>query len=276
MAIHKHPGDRATRASCPAPSLHELQQAFAGGLLDEDQADVISRHVIDDRFPAPRHLQVYRHNVFAGLSEALAAVYPVVQRLVGDGFFKYAADGFIRRHPPQSGNLHDFGGEFAAFLTAFPAARRLSYLPDVARLEWAWHQAFHAGEAPALAFEQLAAVPAERYGALRFFLHPSARLIASSYPILRIWQVNQEGFAGEPAVDLAAGGVRLLVQRRGLAVEIETLETGEHALLRAFADGRPLAPASERALAAEPGFDLATTLRQRVLRETIVHFSLTT
>src|SRR6185436_9928463 len=78
--------------------------------------------------------------------DALAAVYPVVQRLLGQGFFEYACDAFIRRHPPRSGNLHDFGAEFAEFLAGFEAASTLTYLPDTARLEWSWHVAFHAAD----------------------------------------------------------------------------------------------------------------------------------
>ena len=109
--------------------------------------------------PAARYLQVYRNNVFESLVGALKAVYPVVERLVGTGFFAYAADGYIRRHPPTSGNLHDFGGDFAGFLAGFEPARELTLLPDIARLEWAWHRAFHAADQAPLALERLAAVP---------------------------------------------------------------------------------------------------------------------
>ena len=185
-------------------------------------------------------MQVYRNNVFESLVGALKAVYPAVERLVGAGFFAYAADGYIRRHPPASGNLHDFGGDFAGFLTGFEPARELAYLPDVARLEWAWHRAFHAADQAPLALARLAAVPPEQYGKLRFRLHPSVQLIASDYPILRIWQVNQPEYAGNVVVNLADGGVRLLVARRELEVVIESLSAGDDALLRAFVAGRRL------------------------------------
>ncbi|HLD13305.1 MAG TPA: DNA-binding domain-containing protein, partial [Burkholderiales bacterium] len=67
----------------------ELQRAFAAGVFAEDVA--VTRHILDGRFPAARHLQVYRNNVFESLVGALKAVYPVVERLVGTGFFAYAA-----------------------------------------------------------------------------------------------------------------------------------------------------------------------------------------
>ena len=255
------------------PSLPELQRAFATGVFADNEA--ITRHIHDGRFPAARHLQVYRNNVFENLAGALKAVYPTVERLVGAGFFGYAADGYIRRHPPTSGNLHDFGDSFAKFLSSFGPARELVYLPDVARLEWAWHRAFHAADHAPLAIERLAAVPPEQYGQLRFRLHPSAQLIASDYPLLRIWQVNQPEYTGNVAVNLADGGVRLLVARRELEVVIESLSTGDDALLRAFTAGQRFEDASAAALAVQPDYDLPTALRRHVASAVIIDFSIT-
>ncbi len=288
------------------PMLRELQRAFADGIWND--APAVLAHVCDGTFPAARHLQVYRHNTFANLTDALAADFPVVRRLVGEGFFAYAADSYIRRHPPRSGNLHDFGdgtepraagqgcpgcgfgGDFAGFLATFPAAQTLPYLPDVARLEWAWQEAYHAGEAAPLSLDALAAVAPEHYGSLVFRLHPSARLLASDYPLLRIWQVNQPDFEGDPAVDLAEGTVRLLVVRRGLDVEIEPLTPSEYVWLAALAAGRPLAAATEAALAAVPdfgdrtepraaaqgrvgcGFDVAQAMQRHVRSVTLAGF----
>ena len=274
-----------------APSLPELQRAFAAAVYADDAT--VTAHVRHDRFPAARHLQVYRNNVFESLVGALKAVYPVVERLVGTGFFAYAADGYIRHHPPASGNLHDFGDSFAGFLAGFEPARALAYLPDVARLEWAWHRAFHAADRAPLALERLAAVPPEQYGQLRFRLHPSAQPIASDYPLLRIWQVNQPGYAGEAAtapslargprldpiadaaVNLADGGVRLLVARPHMEVIVESLSAGDDALLRAFAAGQRFEDASAAVLAAQPDYDLAAALRRHVARGVIIDFSIT-
>ncbi len=253
-------------------TLPELQRAFADGVLADDAA--IVRHVRAGRFPAERHLQVYRNNVFESLAGALQAVYPAVERLVGTGFFAYAADGYIRAHPPASGNLHDFGERFAGFLAGFAPAQHLPYLPDVACLEWAWHRAFHAADGSPLALAALATVAPEHYGELRFRLHPSAQLLASDYPIRRIWQVNQPDHAGDATVELADGGVRLLVVRRGLDVTVESLGAGDDALLRAFAGGQNLEQAGAAALAAEPGYDLPAALQSHVARATLADFSI--
>jgi hypothetical protein len=255
------------------PALPELQRAFAAGVLADNAA--IAQHIHDGRFPAARYLQVYRNNVFESLVGALKAVYPAVERLVGAGFFAYTADGYIRHHPPASGNLHDFGDSFAEFIAGFEPARELAYLPDVARLEWAWHRAFHAADHAPLALERLAAVPPEQYGQVRFRLHPSAQLIASDYPLLRIWQVNQPEYTGDVTVTLADGGVHLLVVRRELEVVVKSLGAGDDALLRAFAAKQRFKDASAAALVAQPDYDLAAALRRHVTSAVVTDFSIT-
>lgn len=252
--------------------LSELQRRFARGIFGTAEAALLAA-IRPGRFPPERLLQIYRHNVFEKLTEALGAIYPVVEQLVGTGFFRYAANAYIRRHPPTRGNLHDFGHRFADFLATFPPAAALAYLPDVARLEWAWHEAFHAADATALLdLDRLAALPETHYTGLRLVLHPSARLLASPYPVLRIWQVNQPDWQGDQTVALAEGGVRLLVIRRGLEVEIEPCSAGEYAWLEQLAAGRALGEATQAALAAEPGFDLEACLRRHVRLATIVDF----
>lgn len=253
-------------------ALPELQRGFAAAVFGEGNAPFADQ-VRDGRFPGARLVQIYRNNTFASLTAALQAVYPVVARLVGDEFFRYAADQYIHAHPSTSGNLHDFGGRFAAFLAGFAPAATLPYLPDVARLEWAYHRVFHAADHPPLPLEQLAAVPPAQHGQLVFGLHPATRLLESDYPLLRIWQANQPEAADEQ-IDLGAGGERLLVFRRGLEIEFKQLSPGEYNLLRAFSFERRFAEASAAALEAEPQLDLAEILRLHGMLGTVASFRL--
>lgn len=254
------------------PTLPELQRAFTAAVYADDHAVV--EHVRPGKFPATRYLRIYRNNVFANLTAALKAVYPVIERLVGRDFFGYSADTYIRHNPPTRGYLHDFGRHFPEFLAGFEPARKLVYLPDVAHLEWARHHAFHAADAAMLSLASLATVPPARHGTLRFSLHPSAQLVVSDYPILRIWQVNQPGHTDDARVDLAMGGVRLLVVRRAQDVVIETLTTGDHALLSAFAAEQSFETAGRAALVAQPEYQLAAALRRYVASATLTNFFL--
>lgn len=250
------------------PSLPELQRGFYQAIINKAAPDFMQQ-VAPGRFPAAQHLNVYRNNVFESLTSVLQAAYPVVTRLVSEGFFSYASSGYIAKYPPHSGNLHEFGEHLGEFLAEFSPARELVYLPDVARLEWARHRAYHAADGTPLGFDALAMVPEAEYGNLRFRLHPSAHLVSSDFPILRIWKVNQQEYEGDSSVNLNDGGVQLLVIRRS-EVEIETLSVGEHALLLAIDSGHPFALAAEAAMNAEAELDLSGTLARHFRLGTFV------
>lgn len=256
------------------PSLREAQDAFARGLFDAADGAVLAHLAGARGMDAAAGLAVYRNNTFANYRAALREAYPVVLRLVGEDYFNRAADAYVRAVPSTFGDINVYGASFGAFLQDFPGARDLAYLPDVARLEWACHRAFGALDAPPLDIERLAAVPPERLERLRFALHPSAALIASPWPILAIWRVNQTDFADEPRVDLAAGGIRLLVVRRGDDIDLEPLSAAEYALLAALAGGETLGTATQTALAEDAAFDLGGCLGRHVAAGTLVDFTL--
>ena len=121
--------------------LYELQTDVMDALFERSER--AQPHVRGGRLSPRQRLDIYRHNLFDSLSAALAAVYPTVAQLVGEGFFRFAAHAYIAAHPSRSGNLHDFGAQLPEFLAQFEPARGLPYLPDSARLDWAWHQVFH-------------------------------------------------------------------------------------------------------------------------------------
>lgn len=255
-------------------ALREWQQGFTAAVLDGAE-DAFARHIRARHFSSERRLQVYRNNSRISLTSALEAVYPVVRRLVGEGFFRYAAAEYIHRHPSRAGDLHLFGDAFAAFLTSFEPVAELTYLPDVARLEWNYHQVFHAARHAPLDRQALMAIPPERQGELRFRLHPAARLLVSPFPILRIWQNNPQDGVDEELIDLAEGGVNLLIFRdEELDIRFQPLGDGDFALLHACAEGCAFAAACEQAMTAQADFDLPTRFSHWVAQGVVTAFDL--
>lgn len=138
---------------------------------------------------AGKRFDVYRNNVVVSLSEALAAGFPVIGKLVGAEFFTAMAGVFVRAHPPRSPVMTLYGDEFPGFLETFPPVAHLPYLADTARLEYALREAYHAADARPVPRERLedpALVEA------RLSLAPATRLVASAYPIHAIWRANTE------------------------------------------------------------------------------------
>jgi hypothetical protein len=247
-------------------SLPELQADFIGSVF----ADGPSPSYFVP--PGRTRFSIYRAAVLTNLGEALRAIYPVVDRLTGKEFFDYAARRFIRDCPSASGDLHRYGERFPEFLSSFETAVSLPYLGDVARLEWLWHEAFHAADHTALDLGRLAAIPQKRWSRLRLTLQPGCRLLRSPYPVQRIWQVNQPGYAGDVTVSLDEGEARVLISRAGYEVAVAAVRAGEYAFLEAAASGLELSRAVEAALAQDPALDVAALLRDLAAREIVVDF----
>jgi len=247
-------------------SLREVQQAFVGSVanaLPPAELDRLITHIADDEVGAQQRLALYANTVRINRRNALRATYPVVERLVGEDFFSYAAEAFARSYPSRSGNLDDYGVEFADFLESFAPAASLAYLPDVARLELLIdHLMVEEDDRPVRSVASpLAAYDVRLDHTLK--LAAGCRLLKSDFPIHRIWQVNQPGFEDEGTIDLAEGGALLLVRRNGFAIEIISLERGEFAFLSAFASGLGLGAAVASACAVEPRFDATESLYRR-------------
>jgi hypothetical protein len=252
------------------PSLRELQQDFADAVLGPPGLSPAFAASSSDT--GAERLAIYRNALFANYRGALSATYPVVKRLTDAPFFHAAVDAFAHAHPSTSGDLNLYGDAFARFLAAYPPAAQLPYLPDVARLEWAIDEAQRTPDAPRVPEAVLAALsiaPAQRLPALELPLEPSCRLIRSTYPILHLWQVNQPDYQGDTRVSLDEGADRLLVRRDADGISLQRLAAGEFAWLAALADASTLAAAIDAAQAADPDFDLGSTLRAHIQAGTI-------
>jgi len=194
-------------------SLLELQLAMKAALLTGSDG-VAEAAVVPNGIASAARLQVYRNNVISNLTGALRLTFPAVERLVGPDFFATAAARFVAAAPPRRANLYDWGDGFAGFLEAFAPAASLSYLADVARLEWALGRALHAPEAPTLDVQALARLTAEQQDTVRFRAHPSVSLLTLAHPAHRIWQaVLARDDAALRAIDPGCGGERLVVHR---------------------------------------------------------------
>ena len=247
------------------PSLRELQRDVSAAVLG-GAAGPAAGHVLQDRLTPDQRVQVYRNHVRISLREALAATFPVVLRLVGEGYFATVARHFVLAHPPRSPVLAEYGAAFPAFLEAAPNAP--AYLADVARLEWALNAAYHAPDAPPLEARHLAGLAPDAYAALRLTPLPSTALLASPHPIQAIWRANQPDRDG--GIDATDGETVLVWRTADGDAACRALSAGEAAFLGAMIAGHALGEAAGAALSAAPSFDLASAIAA-VLAEPLFH-----
>lgn len=202
---------------------------------------------------------VYRNTVMKGCIDALQANYPSVTRLVGEEWLRAAAAIYVRMQPPQDARLLYYGADFADFLSRFPPATDLPYLPDVARLDRFWTESHAACDEAPLDPAAIASLSPEALTGIVLHPHASARWAwFDNNPIYTIWRRNRQPLTDDTQIDWRGEGALLL--RPHQAVEWLPLDAGGCAFLDACMHSRPLAEAAQAALAVEAHTDLAQLL----------------
>lgn len=237
-------------------SLSDRQGQFAAALADPSKPvpdGVLGREGAADA----RRFAVYRNNVAAGLIDTLATAFPVVARLVGGAFFRAMAGAYVAAHKPETPVLMEYGATFPDFVARFDPARPLPYLADMARLERAWVEAFHAAEAEPVTMGVLTAFAPDAIASVTFTPHPSARLVRSIWPVGSIWSAHQDDTP--PLAPESWEPEDLLVVRPAAEVLIHRLPGGG-AFVAALLTGAPLGEAAAAGHAEAPNFDLPRNL----------------
>ncbi len=239
----------------------DTNRDFAAALLAPDAP--VPDTVVDPRGRiAPKRFAVYRNNVTVSLIEALKATFPAVAALVGEAFFNDMARRFARATPPTSPLLFEYGATFHEFIASYEPAAGLPFLADVARLDRAWLDAYHAADGEPFSPEALAACGQEELMSARFTALPATRLVASAYPLVTIWQAAREGrqpqFGERPTPEWA------LVTRPDINVFVVALAPAEGQLFASLIAGQCLGEAGEAVLETAPGFDFAAALARVV------------
>src|SRR5258708_27423358 len=173
------------------------------GRGSQSYADILSPGLIDPEYPAPAGVigpngkraalryNVDRNNVIVSLIDALAANFPATQRITGVEFFRAMARFHIRAAPPTSPLLFEYGRDFPRFIETYEYAQPMPWLADVARVERAWLDAYHAADLPPLAGPELAAIPPEALASAVFEPHPATRIVRSEFPAVSIFVMNR-------------------------------------------------------------------------------------
>lgn len=233
------------------------QDAFSSALLDPARA-VPQGLVTPDGKPAARRFGIYRNNVAVSLVNALSEVFPTVQNLVGEEFFRATAHEYMRAHPPQSRLLFEYGATFPAFLETFEPVAELPFLADVARLERLWLDSFHSADADPLDAGALARMDAGRLAELRFTPHPATRLFAGGHAAVSIVSRDRAGLPLDQIdpFDPEAG----LITRAAFDPELRHLPSGGVDFVGTLIRGGTLGEAATAALVADAQFNLPAAI----------------
>lgn len=248
--------------------LPELQAEFAA-LLRGEEAPALAALVAADGIDPAARLNIHRNHVRLSIASALAAGFPTVEALVGEAFFRQAAQHYSDATPPRTPCLEEHGAGFSEFLAAFEPAAALAYLPDVARLDWQRQSVLRAPDETRLDAPALAALAEPVRAAWRPQLAAACAVIESDWPIDAIWRFVHEQ-NGEGTLDLDQGGQTVLLHAEKDHVRQQVLTTGESLFFTQVETGAELDIALAAALDAEPTLDLGAFLANHLQQGTFV------
>jgi len=244
--------------------LATAQERFSRALFDYAATQQALAMFDGDAARAEQRLARYRGNLSAGWSKTLAGAYPVLRQLLGDEFFDALAHEYGRAHPSQSGDLNRFGDRMAAFLAGFAPAAAYPYLPDMARLEWALHEAHYAAAGAPLDPAMLTGWTADDFDMARPGLRAPTALFSSPWAVVDIWLAHQPdppcGLPDDP--DRASAAAIVRPQWR---TDLLALDAAAFAALAALRDGATMGEAIDAALARDPDFDAGLHLQRWLL-----------
>jgi len=234
----------------------ELQAAFAGAIGGPGEPPA---SVIECGRSGPRGgFAVYRNNSIVGLIDALQDRFPVTCRLVGEEFFRAMARSYADCHRPKSPLMMYYGDDFPDFIGGFAPVKDVPYLADVARLEVAWSEAYHARDDHSLKPQAVTGASPDALLRTRLTLHSSVRMQRSAYPIAAIWAAHQRQGPVTPVTHWR--GQDVLIVRPDAEVHVHTLGPGVYAFVRELLDHRCVQEAAEAALSDQLEFDTGESL----------------
>ena len=230
---------------------------FTPALLDPERAtpSIISG---PNGKAAGKRYNVYRNNVTVSLINALAATFPATQRITGVDFFRAMARFHVRTTPPTSPLLFEYGRDFPNFIERYEYAQAMPWLGDVARIERAWLDAYHAADEMPLSPQGLASIPPERLEGSVLTPHPATRIVRSGFPAVSIFAANREDNPVSPIE--ATEPEDALVTRPGLEVVVRHLPLGGAVFLLHLIAGETFGTAATAAFEENPQFDLPASI----------------
>jgi hypothetical protein len=246
-----------------------------------NQAD-FARALFDPALPVPpgwgtrqggdatARMNVYRNNVVFTLVQALRDTFPALAAWVGRAQFDAWALDFVRAHPPTHPVLTFYGAAFPSAL-AQALDEPQAHLADLARLEFARIEAFHAQDDAPMAPAVLAALLSdpERLAQVRLPLCAGVTVISASGPIFDLWAAQQDT-TDSAALAVRTEGQNVLVAREGWDVVVLRIDAASAQFYAQLQAGHTLAQAMDEAFNASLEFDpstaLALLLRQGCIR----------
>jgi len=250
-----------TAPSGVAEGLAQEKSLATGGL-----ADVIAG---DERLSAEERVDIYANMYFYRLLEVLKEDFPATLATLGDARFHNLITGYLIEYPPRHFSISDTGARLADFIANHPMREQFPHLADLARMERALIEVFHAADATPLDSEAMRAIPPLEWPALKLRRHPATMILELQWDVGTIFEALKRS---EELRAPAEQPTHMLVWRHRSQVFYRAIDSSERDLLEVLARGCTfaelcglIASTAKEDAAVEINARLEMWLRDRVL-----------
>ncbi len=217
----------------------------------------------NSRLTSFERLEIYNRQYWFRVIGSVSEDFPALEAVLGSTRFDALVLAYLRENPSTSFTLRDLGAKLPGWLVSHPelAGPRHPLAVDVARLEWAYVEAFDGASLPPVSAADLAGIGAD----WRLRLQPHLQLLELRYPVdevvLAVRKQTPEGDivsnaalkrkqtrrAGLPS--LRRSTVHLAVHRYDDSVYYRRIDREAFLLLSALSRGDSIATAISTAFA---------------------------
>ncbi len=224
----------------------------------------------DQRLSAIERVHIYANAYFCRLLDCLDEEFPATFAVVGSDNFAALVRDYLLACPPTEPSIFYAGRYLYGFLRNHPFAKRWPFITELARLERAILDVFHAADASTLSDEAMRTIPPARWPELKLQLHPAVEILRNEWRVTDVLSAVESGREwSEPAHQKAT----VIVWRQNAQVYYRNVEDVEAGALALLSEGASFAAICEVIAALATGSDhgaLIGRLLARWLRDGII------
>jgi len=206
----------------------------------------------DQRLSAIERVNIYADAYFYRLLDCLYEEFPATFAVVGSDNFAALVRDYLLACPPTEPSIFYAGRYLDSFLRNHPLAKRWPFISELARLERAILDVFHAADTSTLSDEAMRAIPSEQWPAIKFETHPAVEILRNEWRVADVLCAVESGRGwSQPAHQKTA----VLVWRQDAQVNYRDLEDMETKALALLSEGASFAAICEAIAALATGSD---------------------
>jgi hypothetical protein len=188
----------------------------------------------DSRLSASERVTIYADAYFYRLLDCFYEEFPTTSAIFGSDNFVDLVRYYLRAWPPTEPSIFYAGRYLNAFLRDHPLVTRWPFISELARLERAILDVFHAADAFTLSDEAMRAIPSRQWPAIRLKTHPAVEVLYNEWRVTDVLGDVQSGREWrEPAHQKSP----VIVWRQDAQVYYRALEDAEAKALVLLSEG---------------------------------------